>query len=96
MRKAMSVPLTESRLDACHQRPHTAENEGFATAFSCFICYRSGFHVTGFVSSLLSNGVPIAVVSKLLDTAIRTSPSRFTRTRCRHEGSGEGPERCHG
>ena len=26
--------------DVRHQRPHTAENEGFATAFSCTLCTR--------------------------------------------------------
>jgi ArsR family transcriptional regulator len=40
MRKAMSVLRTESRLDVRHQRPHAAENEGFATAFPCTLCIR--------------------------------------------------------
>jgi hypothetical protein len=27
--------------DVRHQRPHTAENEGFATPFSCFIWFKT-------------------------------------------------------
>jgi hypothetical protein len=39
--EGVSLHSNVDLLDLWHQRPHTAENEGFATPFSCTFCIRS-------------------------------------------------------